>query len=265
MPYSIRKFSSSIALLLGLMSVAQAAGMRVVPLRLDMTAKGGNATLELTNLSPDNMGVQIEAKRWHQDDGADRYEDTKDLLFAPPIVAIPAGKTKTIRFRLRRGAQVDQEMAYRIYVQQLAAAPDDGADGGAVAGGVEVRLKLGIPLFVAAIKPTQPQLTVAAKTSDDGQSVLHFSNPGSMHLKLFEVEVLDQSGKVVAATSLSNTQTNYLLAGSQSDWPLHQPGVNDPAKLAAGEYSLRIKSDYYSRRKSEAFNADGQITLAVTF
>jgi len=259
--------AGALALLLGATGVAHAAGMRVVPLRLEMTAKGGTATLELTNLTPDNMGVQIDARRWQQDaeTGADAYEDTQDLLFAPPIVAIPAGKTRTVRFRLRRGASADRELAYRVYVQQLAAPPDDNPERSTLAGGVEVRLRLGIPLFVAAIKPIAPQLTTAAQSLPSGQSALRLSNSGGTHLKLMQVEVLDASGKPVAETSLSNTDTNYLLAGSSSTWPLHKPGVNDAATLSPGAYTLRIKSDYYPARSNNGFSADGLTTRTLDF
>ncbi len=265
----MRFSTSQQALLFSLLTLtlgaAQSAGMRIVPLRLDMTAKGGGATLQLSNLAADNMGVQVEAKSWQQQDGADAYEDTKDLLFAPPIIAIPVGKTKTVRFRLRRGASIDRELAYRVYVQQLAAPADSHADGAALAGGVEVRLKLGIPLFVAAIKPVPPALTAAAQTLANGQSALRLSNSGGAHLKLFQVEVLDDSGKTVAETDISDTQTNYLLAGASNTWPLHLPKRNDPAKLASGHYSLRIKTDYYSPRNLNGFNADGLATRTADF
>lgn len=249
-----------IALLLFTGLPAHAAGMRVVPLRLDMTAKGGSATLELTNLTRDNMGVQIEAKRWQQLDGADVYTDTKDLLFAPPIIAIPAGKTRTIRFRLRRAADTEQELAYRVYVQQLAAPPDQAQESSAVAGGVEVRLKLGLPLFVAAIKARAPGLQAGAAVLDDGHSALRLGNDGGTHLKIMQLEVLNASGTPVAETSLSSTQTNYLLAGAESLWPLHRPGANEPVTLPPGQYSLRIKTDYYSARGSSGFAADGTLT-----
>lgn len=239
---------------------ALAAGMRVVPLKLEMTAKGGAATLELTNLTPDNMGVQVEARGWAQSEGADVYTDTKDLLFAPPIIAIPAGKTKTVRFRLRRGPSPDRELSYRVYVQQLAAAPGSEAGQAAMAGGVEVRLRLGIPLFVAAIKPQPPGFEVAAVRLASS-SGLKLSNPGAMHLKIMQVEVVDGSGTVVAETKLSDTQTNYLLPGSASNWPLHAPGaIAKPVVLPSGRYTVRVKTDYYSPRGVAGFSSEGFAT-----
>lgn len=242
---------------------AGAAGMRVVPLKLDMSAKGGTATLELTNLTADNMGVQIEAKAWAQADGADVYTDTQDLLFAPPILAIPAGKTKTVRFRLRRGAAPDRELSYRIYVQQLAAAPDSDVGRSALAGGVEVRLRLGIPLFVAAVKPQLPGLDAASTRLASGSTALRLKNPGGIHLKITQVEVVDGSGTVVAETNLTDTQTNYLLPGSESTWPLHLPKRNDAVTLPPGRYNLRLKTDFYSPRGLGGFSAEGFATRSI--
>lgn len=257
-------FLRAIALLcaIALPPSAYAAGMRVVPLKLDMTAKGSAATLELTNLTSDNMGVQVEAKAWSQADGADAYTETQDSLFAPPIIAIPAGKTKTVRFRLRRGPSPDRELSYRVYVQQLAAAPDSTAGQAAMAGGVEVRLRLGIPLFVAAIKPQPPGFEASAMRLPDA-SALRLKNPGGAHLKIMQVELVDASGTVVAETNLSETQTNYLLPGSESIWPLHVPKGNEPVTLAAGRYSLRVKTDFYSPRGVAGFSSEGFATRSL--
>lgn len=255
-----RSFTLICALMLAV--PASAAGLRVVPLKLEMTARGGAATLELTNLTRDNMGLQIEAKAWAQEQGADVYTDTKDLLFAPPIIAIPAGKTKTVRFRLRRGPSPDHELAYRIYVQQLAAAPDNGTDQSALAGGVEVRLRLGIPLFVAAIKPQLPGLEASA-IHTPGNTALRLKNPGRAHLKIMQVEVVNGSGAVVAETNLTNTQTNYLLPGSESTWPLHVPQGSNPATLAPGRYTLRVKTNFYSPRAVAGFSSEGFATRTL--
>ena len=248
--------------------LAAAAGLRVVPLKLEMTAKLGSATLQLTNLTPDQIAVQLDAKAWTQVNGADEYGDTKDLLFAPPIVAIGAGKTKTVRFRLRRGAALDRELAYRIYVQQLATAPGSGSDGSSLAGGVEVRLRLGLPLFVGAVQPAAPALEAAAITQPGGQTALRLSNPGAMHLKITQLQVLDASGKLLATSELADSQTNYLLAGSRTLWPLHAPQDAAPVTLPPGRYQLKFASDYYAPRGSpllkSGFASDGLITLATT-
>jgi len=244
-----------------------AAGLRVVPLKLEMTARLGSASLQLTNLTSEQIAVQLDAKSWTQVNGADEYADTKDLLFAPPIVAIGAGKTKTVRFRLRRGAALDRELAYRIYVQQLAATPSSGSDGSSLAGGVEVRLRLGLPLFVGAVQPVVPALQATAQRGPDGRSALHLANPGAMHLKITQAQVLDARGKLVATAELSDSQTNYLLAGSSTRWPLHLPQGAAPVTLAPGRYQLKFASDYYAPRGSAllktGFASDGLITLSL--
>ncbi len=242
---------------------AAAAGLRVVPLKLQMTAKAGAATLELTNLTSDNMGVQIEAKAWSQAAGADVYADTQDLLFAPPIIAIPAGKTKTVRFRLRRGAAVDREQSYRVYVQQLAATPDNASDPNALAGGVSVRLRLGLPLFVAAITPQQPGLEATSLKLPDGRSALRLKNPGGVHLKIAQVEVVDAQGQVVAETRLTDTQTNYLLPAAESTWPLHRPKAEGGMTLLPGRYSLRVQTDFYTQRGAAGFSREGFATRSI--
>lgn len=260
MRFQLRCFTLLCALMLAV--PATAAGLRVVPLKLEMTARGGTATLELTNLTRDNMGLQVEAKAWAQAEGADVYTDTQDLLFAPPIIAIPAGKTKTVRFRLRRGPSPDHELAYRIYAQQLAAAPDNSTDESTLAGGVEVRLRLGIPLFVAAIKPQPPGLEASA-IHTPGNTALRLKNPGRTHLKIMQAEVVDGSGAVVAETNRTDTQTNYLLPGSESTWPLHLPQRSDPATLAPGRYTLRVKTDFYSPRAVTGFSSEGIATRTL--
>jgi fimbrial chaperone protein len=260
----MKSFLRAAALASGLAAAlpAWSAGMRVVPLRVDMTAKGGSASLEVTNLSPAPMGVQVEAKAWAQQAGADVYTPTTDLFFAPPIISIPAGKTKTIRFRLRRGAAAEQELAYRIYVEQLAAAPDAPRSEGVVASGVDVRLRMGIPLFVAAVKPQPPVLTLAAGT-EVGNSVLKLANTGGTHLKVLRMEVRDAGGAVVAESGMATTQTNYLLPGNASVWPLRVPQQATPLRLSPGRYTVRLQTDFYSAKGQGGFGADGLLTQTV--
>ena len=247
--------------------VVAAAGMRVLPLRLDINPKTRLATLELTNLASLDMGVQMDAKAWHQEAGADIYTDTQDLFFAPPIFAIPAGKTRTVRFRLKRGADLSRELAYRVYAQQIAVPPGMGDPGAAaMAGGVEVKLRFGIPLFVAAIEAKPPVLEARLVKDASGFS-LRLRNSGGTHLKVFSAQVLSQSDDTVfAETQKSATDTNYLLPDNGSDWPLHQPGKAEAVALAAGTYRVRIKTDYYANpnRRDEAFGADGSLTTNLT-
>lgn len=244
---------------------AQAAGMRIVPLRLDINPKTRLASLELTNISKQDIAVQMDAMAWQQQDGRDAYSETKDLFFAPPIFAIPAGKTKTVRFRLKRGADLNKELSYRVYAQQIAVPPGMGSAVAAMVGGVDVKLRFGIPLFVTAIQPTPPALQAAFARTEAGALALNLSNSGGTHLKIFKAEVLALDGEsVLAETGQSNTETNYLLAGNQSLWPLQVPGKPQAAALPPGSYRLRFKTDYYALKRNEAFAADGSLQTTQT-
>lgn len=231
---------------------ASAGGLRVTPLRLDLSPTQTSAQVELINFGDAAMPVQVSVSRWTQVDGRDVYEPTKDVFFAPPIVSVPAGGKAVVRMRLRGAAPpAEGERAYRVYFQEMAPPESDGA-------GMSFRLRFGVPLFVTPRKPPLPHLEMTRSLAGD-KLELTLSNTGQGHLKIQGIDVFpagvdraNPAGNPLGRATQSETGTNYLLAGTRQKWVVTLPANTDPAGLA-----LLLRADDYSARGTPGMNNKG--------
>ena len=232
---------------------AGAAGLRISPVRLDMSASAPSTQVNLTNLGPTDVAVQVRAYQWRQEAGEDRYELTKDIFFAPPIVTVPAAGQVSVRLRLRAKAPDQAEGSYRVYFQELP--PADSASQGA---GTTLRVRFGIPLFVRPSMPAAPKLEVRTSLLA-GQLLAEFRNVGTEHLKIEGVDIFpasvnraDATAVAVASAGQSAKGVSYLLPGSQLDW-----SIPVAAGFTAAGHVLRIRTDDRSGRPGTGISRDG--------
>lgn len=232
---------------------AGAAGLRISPVRLDVSASAPSTQVNLTNLGATDVAVQVRAYLWRQEDGEDRYELTKDIFFAPPIVTVPAAGQVSVRLRLRAKAPDKLEGAYRVYFQELP--PADNSSQGA---GTTLRVRFGIPLFVRPAASAAPKLEVQSSFVA-GQLLAEFRNAGTEHLKIEAVDVFpasvnraDTTAVPVASAAQSVRGANYLLPGSQLEWAIPVPAGFSPVG-----HVLRIRTDDRSGRPGTGINRDG--------
>jgi len=242
----------------GLMSVpAFATGLRVTPLRLDLSGAQNSAQMELTNFGSGAVPVQVSVASWSQTDGRDAYVPSKDIFFAPPIVSVPAGGKAIVRFRLRGTTPTDTERAYRVYFQEVA--PPQPKDR----GGMSFRLRLGVPLFIVPARRVAPRLDVT-DSPGDGVLALDLSNPGTAHLKIHGVELYPRdvdrerpSGAIAMATH-SELGANYLLPGTRHRWSLKLP-----PSAKTGSHVLLIRTDDYSGKAAAGMTPAGWLWRPV--
>lgn len=241
------------------MGAAQAAGLRLSPLRLDLSVQQTATQVELTNLGATPVAVQVKAFRWRQEQGQDVYEPTKDIFFAPPIVTVPGQGKTVVRFRLRAAIPKDQEGAYRIYFQEVPPASESSSGAG-----MTFRVRFGVPLFVNPVKPVKPRLaTIIAQEPESLRLTLE--NTGATHLKIQGVDLFpagvnteqpDQAPLASASHSLLGA--NYLLPGSRHEWQLKLPAATD---LAATR--LLIRTDDYSGQSAPGMTSQGWLWLPL--
>lgn len=236
---------------------AAASGLRLTPLRLDLSAHQTSNQIELSNFGSTVVPVQVSVHAWSQEDGVDRYVPSKDIFFAPPIVSVPAGGKAIVRFRMRGGAPKDAERSYRIYFHETAPPKVDNR------GGMSFRLKLGVPLFVSPVKPGFPTLNISGQSGADAVA-LTLANTGKAHVKVLgmalypaDVNRDDPRGAVASATH-SRKGSNYLLPGSTHEWSVPIPSKADPRR-----HVLLIRTDDYSGKSAAGMTNRGWIWMPL--
>ena len=155
----------SIAALAGLaalfaLSSAGAGTFTISPLRVDFTGAASTAALTVRNEEAAPVVVQAEGLAWSQDGGQDAFQPTRDLLVSPAVFTLAPGGSQLVRVALRRGPDATRELSYRMMLQEVpqAASPDFT--------GLQVALRLSIPVFVAPLAPSAPR---ARMERPDGQ------------------------------------------------------------------------------------------------
>lgn len=216
-------------LLLLLAAPAALAGdFGVTPIRLDFDAGVKTGAITISNDGDSSLSFQMKLFEWSQDrEGKDQYADSDALIFFPRIMTIAAKDKGLIRVGTKSPLAAS-ERSYRLFIEEL---PDAKSRGQGAQ--VEVKLRFGVPLFVA---PLQPAVTgaIEALKLEKGELSLRVKNTGNRHFR-FE-KILVQAGDAV----LGEVQGWYLLPGIDRAYkiPLKAEAC---AKAGALEISLKAE------------------------
>lgn len=205
-----------------------AASFNVSPIRVGLSAQRPIVPLSVRNEGDEPMVVQVQVLRWSQQDGEDVYTSTTDILATPPIVTVPPRATQIVRVGLRRSADPERELSYRVYLAEVPATPAPGATR------VHVALRIGLPVFVTGAPAPKPALSWTVAPSEDGAATLRVKNDGNAHAQIANVRLLSGAEREMLARS---PQPAYVLPGNTREWRLApEPGKRigtDPVRLQA--------------------------------
>jgi fimbrial chaperone protein len=221
---------------------ALAGSFVVNPVRVTLSGTQGVAALTVRNQGNEATVVQLEVHEWTQVDGANVLKPTEGILATPPLFTLPAGGSQIIRVGLRRPADGQRELTYRLVLREV---PPDGP----AVDGLRVVLQLSLPVFVLPPVRATPRLEwKLARTGGDGLR-LSATNSGNAHIQIASFSIQMPDGR----TSIANqSAAEYLLPGNSRSWNLRsssQVPVGAPlrlvAKTDAGEMraSLILESD----------------------
>jgi fimbrial chaperone protein len=207
-------------------SGAGAGSFAVSPVRVELPAGRPVAVLQLTNTSDLPLAVQAQPVRWPAGDAS-----APPLVVNPAVATLAPRQTQTFRIGSLERGSAERERSYRIYFSELPSARPSG---------LGVLLRVGVPVFVAPAKPAAQPLQWRLAGAD----MLEVHNPGNVHHRLSEVEVVDASGRRLAQPSLASP---YVLAGQTVQLPVD--GVTLPRRdalrvrghSAAGPIEQRIE------------------------
>ena len=173
-------------------------------------------------------------KRWsrrrscsgNRSTGEERLTPTRDLLVSPAVFTLPQNGSQLVRVALR-GAPADptRELSYRLILQEVPqpANPDFS--------GLQVALRLSIPVFVANAGATGPALAWSAAASGDG--LVHHRAELRRRARPHPW-ILGRAGRWTTARRLSQPVAAYILPGqTQQLEPRPGPGGHDIGRRLA--------------------------------
>jgi fimbrial chaperone protein len=205
-----RRGSRSLAALLVLLcwSVqAQAGSFRVSPLRVILSAAQPITALTVFNEGDQPAVIQAQAFAWAQDNGQDVYTASKEILLTPPIFTVPARSSQILRLGLRRPADPQRELTYRLYLQEVPPPPAPGFNG------LTTALRLGVPIFLMPASGAAPQLQWQATLAPQG-TLISLTNTGNAHVKIASFTLSTPDARVSTTQKVSQ----YVLPGQTQRW-----------------------------------------------
>jgi fimbrial chaperone protein len=197
--------------LFGIPVLASGGSFQVTPIRLEFSGQQRTAALTVRNDSAEPLVVQIELADWSQRDSQDVYSDTIDLLATPPIVTVPAGRDQVFRVGLRRAPDPSRELSYRVFLREIVPPPAPDFTG------LQVSLRVGVPVFVKPIASAKPVLAWSAHVAPDGRLSVTAKNTGNMHVQVVDFKVNLPGAEAAVA---DNDRMSYLLAEQTREWLL---------------------------------------------
>ena len=194
---------------------ALASGFTVSPLKVEFPHGKLIAALNLENTSDTATLVQVEAFRWEQADGKDKLTPTDDIFPAPPIINILPRKTQIIRIALRRPADPDTELCYRLFISEV---PDESRRQ---PGTIGVALRMSFPVFVEPRAKKVDRLQWQAEKTGERQLKLTLVNNGGAHVQVGKVQIYAGGAE---KPLLDKVLGDYVLPGQARSWILNLEG-----------------------------------------
>jgi fimbrial chaperone protein len=164
-------------------ATAVAGSFQVNPIRVELGKGATNAAIKVRNDGDEAVVIQASVLAWTQSNGQDAYAPTTEALVTPPVMTVAPGAEQVVRVGLRRGPDPQRELAYRVFLQEVPPPPKPGFSG------LQVALRVGLPVFVAPVAPATRKLEWSARIALDGAILLMASNAGNAHVQVTDVEL----------------------------------------------------------------------------
>jgi fimbrial chaperone protein len=205
------RLAGGIVLFLNSLLTVQAGSMQVSPVRVELSAAKPLIALSVRNTGAEPLVIQLEMMDWSQQGGKDVYTPTRDILAAPPIFTVPPGKSQVVRLGVRRPADSERELSYRLFLQEVPP-PRLGFQG------IQMAVRFGVPVFVApasAATAAQPTaLSWQVYRTADGTLETSLTNNGSHHVRLTNLKLSTSNGREVILLQ----GVGYVLPGQSHHW-----------------------------------------------
>jgi fimbrial chaperone protein len=189
------------------------AQVSISPVRINLDQSQTKDTIRVGNQRDTEASYEIEVVAWSQtDDRREIYTPTEDVIAVPPLFTLKPGDEQVVRVGLLTDVDDSTERAYRVFITELAD-PDDAEVEGAA---VNMRLRLGVPLFVAPTALPHATLDFENSMQLEDNLFMRLRNSGNTHVRVSEIHFLAPNLTEPAVESAAI----YILAGKSAYVPV---------------------------------------------
>ena len=234
----IRTLVMAISLLLSGQNLLWAGSFNVSPTRVELSTQQAKAALTIQNNGDEAVVIQAQTVAWLQENGQDKYMASTDLLATPPIFSIDPGATQIVRIGMRRVSNSDQELSYRLFLQEVSPPPKPGFLG------LQIGLRISIPIFIEPKVKVAPILRWKLEQQAGGRLKVSLTNDGNAHVQVIDFSVASPDQEQTLAVQQVSA---YLLPGQSRTWDLpidaEQPFSGDTVRVMANTDIGKISID----------------------
>jgi len=203
-----------------------AGSLQVSTVTLDVAAPGAATTIGLRNTGSEPINAQLRTFKWTQTGGLEQLTSTEEIAVSPPFATIEPGREYTVRVVRIARAPLQQEVSYRLVIDEL---PNPGTSPGI---GVKFAVRYSIPVFFGPVTQTPGTLAWRADTSP-GRVRLTAINSGGKRVRLSALKLTGTDGTNILRES---GLVGYVLGSSAMSWTFPIPKgrtLSGPALLVA--------------------------------
>jgi fimbrial chaperone protein len=210
-------FFPSVLLILCLCGTAFGARFDIRPVKVFFGPQAKIEKLIIKNSGEDSLTLQIKAFEWRMDDnGADSYSETRDIILFPKMVTLKKDEEKIVRLgtNLQTGPR---EKTYRIFVEEIPSAEKEEIQGTLL----RMQLKVGIPVFFSpSVKEDKGEMDPVRL--EKGKLTIKVKNTGNVHYLIQSVRIKGEgaAGREVFSQGFSGW---YVLAGAGRTYEVSIP------------------------------------------
>jgi len=187
-----------------------AASFQVSPVRANLSVTEKTSVFEFYNTGKDEVSVQVNVQKWMQDNGADVFENTRDVVVVPSVFKMKPGKKQIVRIAMLKPLKSDDELSYRVFFTEL---PNLAAEDSTK---VKMRLRISVPVFIKPTGEPAPELLMS-DFSLSGKT-LQANNPSNQHVQILQFLLTTDTGEVIESTT-----GGYLLPKQSNQFKLDIP------------------------------------------
>jgi len=188
-----------------------AGSFAVSPLRVDFSPVAQTGALTIRSFDGDDVVVEAHAMLWEQVDGQDRLTPTRDVLVSPVVFKLAANGSQLVRVALQRPIDDQRELSYRLILSEVPRQADPDF------AGLNVALRISLPIFVSAANAAQPAIEWSATRSGDRLD-LTARNLGNAHARVLSLAVAPAEAPDDVA--FQQRAAAYILPAEARTWPL---------------------------------------------
>ncbi len=213
------------------MSLAIAGNFEVSPVRVTLTQKAAITAITLRNQGENPVLIQVNTSKW---DAGEVYTPTQDILVNPMIFTVKPGESQIVRIAATDLKNLDKEMSYRIFFTEVPKALKH------VKSGIQVALKIGIPVFILPQK-SNPLLKWSANKTTSGGLQINLANLGNTHAQIIDLALASSSKK---SEPLAKKKVyEYILPGQSAKWSIPAKEIVTNGHWGSGKAYLSASTD----------------------